>query len=172
MTGAAAPAQEVRRAAAWQRLVQRIAWSRPGVFVFSRTMHHIDRALFSVSGGRVYASAVLAGIPVVNLTTTGARSGAQHTMPVLALPDGDRLVMIASSWGRAHHPAWYYNLRAHPQAVVTTKSGARTFTARLAEGEERDTYWRRALGVYPGFASYERTAGNRRIGVFVLEPAP
>jgi deazaflavin-dependent oxidoreductase (nitroreductase family) len=154
----------------WQRLVQRIAYSRPGIWFFSRTLHYIDRPLLRLSRGRVCVASALAGIPVITLTTTGARSGAQRSLPVLGLPDGERFVVIASSWGRQRHPAWYYNLRAHPQATVSTKGRSGAYTARMAEGEERDMHWRRALEVYPGFRVYERTASNRRIGVFVLEP--
>jgi deazaflavin-dependent oxidoreductase (nitroreductase family) len=170
MTRPAAPAQELRRPAAWQRLVQRIAWSRPGVWCFSRTMHHIDLFFSRLSRGRISVASLVAGIPVVNLTTTGARSGAPRTMPVLALSDGDRFVVIASSWGRKRHPAWYYNIRAHPTVTVATKRASATYVARQAEGEEREMYWRRAADVYRGFLSYERTASNRHIGVFVLEP--
>lgn len=53
------------------------------------------------------------------LTTTGARTGQPRTLPVLGLPDGDRFVVIASNFGQRHNPAWYHNLRAHPQATVT-----------------------------------------------------
>lgn len=153
----------------WQRLVQRIAYSRPGVWFFSRTLYRIDGPLLRLSRGRLCVASLLAGIPVISLTTTGARSGQQRTLPVLALADGERYVVIASSWGRRRHPAWYYNLRAHPTATVSTRNGTAVYRARTAEGEERDMYWRRANGIYPGFARYERTAANRRIGVFVLE---
>ena len=107
---------------------------------------------------------------MITLTTTGARTGVSRTMPVLGMPGGDRFVVIASSWGRERHPAWYYNLRAHPQATVSTKGRSRAHLAREADGEEREMYWRRAVEIYPGFLAYERTASNRRIGVFVLEP--
>jgi len=154
----------------WQRLVQRIAYSRPGVWFFSRTLHHIDKPLLRLSGGRVCVASLLAGIPVISLTTTGAKSGQPRTLPVLALSDGERYVVIASSWGRKRHPACYYNLRAHPTTTVSTAKTSAEYTAREADGEERDMYWRRANEIYAGFATYERTAGERHIGVFVLEP--
>jgi deazaflavin-dependent oxidoreductase (nitroreductase family) len=151
--------------------VQRIAYSRPGVFFFSRTLHYVDLPLLRVSRGRFCIASFLAGIPVIMLTTTGAKSGQPRTMPVLALRDGERFVVIASSWGRRKHPAWRHNLRAHPEATVSAGGATGAYRAREADGEERDMYWRRALGVYPGFSTYERTASNRRISVFVLEPA-
>jgi hypothetical protein len=52
------------------------------------------------------------------LTTTGAKTGQQRTFPVLGVPDGDNLVVIASNWGQRHYPAWYYNLRVHSTATV------------------------------------------------------
>jgi deazaflavin-dependent oxidoreductase (nitroreductase family) len=154
----------------WQRFVQRFAYSPPGVWFFSRTLHHIDKPLLRLSRGRLCVAALLAGIPVISLTTTGAKSGQPRTLPVLALSDGERYVVIASSWGRKHHPSWYYNLRAHPSATVSTANTSGAYTARESDGEERDMYWRRANEIYPGFNVYERTAANRRIGVFVLEP--
>ncbi len=155
----------------WQRLVQRIAYSRPGVWFFSRTLHYIDLPLLRLTRERVSLSSILTGLPVVTLTTTGAKSGAPRTMPVLGIPDGDRFVVIASSWGRRKHPAWRHNLRAHPQATISTNGRTATYVARETEGEERDMFWRRAVALYPGFLAYERTASNRRISVFVLEPA-
>jgi deazaflavin-dependent oxidoreductase (nitroreductase family) len=156
----------------WQRLVQRIAYSRPGVWFFSRTLHHIDTPLLRLSSNRFCVATLLAGIPVISLTTTGAKSGQPRTLPVLAIQDGERFVVIASSWGRKSHPAWYYNLRAHPEATVATRRRSATYSARLVEGEERDMFWRRALDVYPGFDVYKRTAANRHIGMFSLEPRP
>lgn len=159
-----------RRRPWWQRLVQRIAYSRPGVWFFSRTLHYIDLPLLGLSRGRISVPSILAGLPVITLTTTGAKSGLPRTMPVLGIPDGDRFVVIASSWGRQRHPAWRHNLRAHPQATVSANGLTGSYVARETAGEERDMYWRRAVALYPGFLAYERTAGKRRIGVFVLEP--
>ena len=155
----------------WQRLVQRLAYSRPGVWFFSRTLHYIDLPLLRMSRGRLSIPSILAGLPVITLTTTGAKSGAARTLPVVGIPDEDRFVVIASSWGRKRHPAWYYNLRAHRQATVSIKGHSGAYIARETDGEERDMYWRRGVELYPGFLAYERTANNRRIGVFVLEPS-
>jgi deazaflavin-dependent oxidoreductase (nitroreductase family) len=154
----------------WQRLVQRIACSRPGIWFFSRTLHYLDIPLLRMSLGRLSVPSLLAGLPVITLTTTGAKTGTARAMPVVGIPDGDRFVVIASSWGRKRHPAWCHNLRAHPQATVSAKGRSAAYVAREADGEERNMYWRRAVEIYPGFLAYERTAGARRIPVFVLEP--
>ena len=89
----------------------------------------------------------LSGLPVVMLTTTGARTGQQRTLPVIAVPDGDNLVVIASNWGQRRHPAWYHNLRAHPEATVTVGGVSRRVRAHEAVGEERDRLWQRDLEV-------------------------
>ena len=136
-----------------------------------RVVKDLDLPLLRLTRGRVSLSSILTGLPVVTLTTTGAKSAAPRTMPVLGIPDGDRFVVIASSWGRRKHPAWRHNLRAHPEATVSTNGTTASCLARETDGEERDVFWRRAVALYPGFLAYERTASNRRISVFVLEPA-
>jgi deazaflavin-dependent oxidoreductase (nitroreductase family) len=157
------------RPAAWQRLMQRLAWSAPGIFVFSRTLHFIDRPLLRLSKGRLSVPALLTGLPVISLTTTGAKTGAPRAQPLVALRDGERFVVIASSWGRRRHPSWYHNLRAHPEATITVDGRAAAYAARDADDDERARYWQRAVELYPGYRAYERRAG-RRIPVVVLEP--
>lgn len=141
-------------------------------WIFARTQHHLDGWIFRLSKGRQTASTALSGIPVVMLTTTGARSGEQRTMPVVGLPDGDDLVVIASNFGKPHHPAWYHNLRAHPLATVTTEGATQQMRAREVGGEERERLWRMAVEVHPGWKLYERraTSARRRIPILVLSP--
>ena len=78
--------------------------------------------------------------------------------------------MIASNWGQRRHPAWYHNLRAHPEAHVVVDGIGRRVRAVEADGERRGEIWQQGLRVYPGFAQYERRAAHRHISVFVLEP--
>lgn len=113
------------RPMAWQRAMQRVAASQPGSWFFSRWLHYVDAPVLRLSKGRVSIPALIAGLPVIALTTTGAKTGRQRTTPLVALEDGDRLVIIASSWGRKRHPSWYYNLRAHPGATVTIRGRTR-----------------------------------------------
>ena len=158
------------RANAIQKVLRRIAASGPGSWVFARVLHRIDRPVYRLTRGRYTFAALLAGLPVVMLTTTGARSGIRRTSPVLGFPTADGLVVIASNYGQRRHPAWYHNLRANPEGEVTVEGATRRFRAREAEGERRDRIWRAALEVYPGWSAYERRATERRIAVFVLEP--
>ena len=94
--------------------------------------------------------------------------GREQTVPVLGIPDSDGLTDIASNYGRAHHPAWYLNLRANPQAAVVVDGVARDVEAREVFGPERDSRLERATSLYPGFGVYERRARPRRIPVLVL----
>ena len=100
-----------------KRAIRRSAGWKPLSLFYSRTLHAIDRAVFRLSRGRTTFTAWLAGLPVAWLTTTGAKSGAERTAPVLAIPAGDgKLVVIASNYGQRNNPSWYHNLRAHPRA--------------------------------------------------------
>ncbi|MER7927562.1 nitroreductase/quinone reductase family protein [Streptomyces sp. NPDC096057] len=95
------------------------------------------------------------GARLLLLTTTGARTGAPHTTPVGYLPDGDRVLVIASAAGSDRHPDWFRNLVAHPQ--VTVESGVFTYEARavVLTGEERDEVFARAVEADPGWAAYQ-----------------
>ena len=154
-----------------QRLLRRLAASGPGSWLFARILHHIDRPVYRLTGGRHTFATLVSGLPVVMLTTTGARSGLPRTVPVLGLPTPDGIAVIASNYGQARHPAWYYNLRADPNGEIAVDGKRRRFRAVEAQGERRDRIWQQGLRVYPGWSQYERRALNRRIAVFVLESA-
>jgi deazaflavin-dependent oxidoreductase (nitroreductase family) len=104
------------------------------------------------------------------LTTTGARSGLSRTVVLLGLPDGDRVVVIASNYGQRHHPAWYHNLRANPRAVLTVAGRTIDIRARMLAGEERERWFRRGVEINPGWVQYRQRAANREIPVIMLEP--
>lgn len=153
-----------------QRALRRLGASGPGSWFFSRVLIHIDRPVYRLTRGRHTFASLVSGLPVVMLTTTGARSGRRHSVPVLGLPTPDGLAVIASNYGRRRHPAWYHNLRATPEGRVAVNGHEGPFRAHEAGGEERARIWGRALEIYPGFSQYERRASHRRIGVFVLDP--
>ena len=159
------------RANLLQRALRRLGASRPGSWLFARILHHIDRPVYRLTRGRHTFASLLSGLPVVMLTTTGARSGLPRSVPVLGLPTEDGLAVIASNFGQERHPAWYHNLRAHPDGEVRVDGVTRRFLAREAEGAERERIWQAGLAVYPGFSQYESRATARRIAVFLLDPA-
>ena len=155
---------------ALQRGFRRFAWSGPGSRLLAHVLHRLDRPVYRGTRGRHTLSSLLTGLPVVVLTTTGARSGRACSVPLLAMPTPDGMAVIASNYGQKHHPAWYYNLRANPAAEIAV-DGARTRVRAVeVEGERRARIWAQALDMYPGYSTYERRAGDRRIAVFVLEP--
>ena len=123
--------------------------------------------LYRWSGGRIGGRVNRA--PVLLLTTTGRKSGQPRTAPVVYLADGERMAIINTNAGNARTPAWSFNLRANPEAVVEVGRRRIPVRARLAEAEERADLWRRHNEQYAGFDFYE-TKLDREIGVFVLEP--
>lgn len=152
-------------------MMRDFAGTAPMSWFFARTLHHIDGPVYRLTKGRNTLTTLVTGLPLVMLTTTGAKSGALRTVPLVGMPDGDRIVVIASNYGQHSHPAWYFNLRTHPEATLTVAGGApRPVVAYEAEGEERERLWRMDLEVYPSRARYEKRAGTRRIPVMVLEP--
>jgi deazaflavin-dependent oxidoreductase (nitroreductase family) len=104
------------------------------------------------------------------LHNTGAKSGKEYIKPLAYTRDGDNYVVIASKGGAPEHPAWYYNVVAHPEVSIEVGSETITgLTAREARGEERDKLYAAQAEAYPGFKDYVAKAGDRTIPVFVLE---
>jgi deazaflavin-dependent oxidoreductase (nitroreductase family) len=152
------------------RAMRALAGTAPVARVFARVLHRFDLDVHRRSSGRSTLTTVVSGLPVVLLTTTGARTGEPRTWPLVGLRDGARTVVVASNFGRRHHPAWDHNVRAHPSATLTVGGRATAVRATEATGPERDRLWAAALRVYPAWAAYERRAAPRRIPVLVLTP--
>lgn len=159
------------RANAFQRLVQALGSTRPGAWVFSKTIAAVDRLLFKLSKGRFTAPEILAGLPVIMVTTTGRKSGAARTSPLVGVPVGDDLAIIGTNFGQTHTPAWVYNLEADPTATVALHDVSVPAVARPATEEERAQVFRVAAGIYPGYDKYQERITGRTIRIFVLEPA-
>jgi deazaflavin-dependent oxidoreductase (nitroreductase family) len=154
----------------FQRLMRRFASSGPGSWLFARIAHHIDRPVHKLTKGKHTFGSLLTGLPVVMLTTTGAKSGRQRTVPVLGLPMEDGMAVIASNFGQHNNPGWYYNLRANPEGEWAWRGTRQRFRAVEASGERRARIWETGLKVYPGWTQYEKRAAHRDIMVFLLEP--
>jgi deazaflavin-dependent oxidoreductase (nitroreductase family) len=162
---------EYQRAGIAQRLVRRTAGSRAMIAIYTRIQVPLDRFVYWLTRGRTTLSSLLSGLPVVMLTTTGARTGAARTQPVLGIPDGEGVIVIASNYGRPSTPAWCHNLRAHPRALVTLGSATRPVVARELQGQEHERWFRRGIELYPPFEEYRRRAAPRQIPILRLEPA-
>jgi deazaflavin-dependent oxidoreductase (nitroreductase family) len=162
---------EVRSANVLQRAVQKVASTRFGAWYFSKTLHLPDKALFKVTGGRLTVPALLAGLPVMMLTTTGAKTGKPRTMPLLGIPVGEDLAVIGSNYGQRNTPGWVYNLEADPSAIIAYRDRSVEVVARRADEAETDRIFALGHSFYPGYAKYRSRADHRIIRVFILETA-
>ena len=153
----------------WQRFVVRFAATRFGGWIVRNITTPLDIALLRLSKGRIGFNR-LAGTPALLLNTIGARSGKPHSIPLQYIPRDEDYVLIASATGIKHHPAWYYNLKKHPDASILTDGHLISVTAREAQGDERATLWQRAVECYSSYDDYQRRASNRVIPVMVLTP--
>ena len=124
---------------------------------------------YRATGGRIGHRIPGLGAPMLLLDHVGARSGEHRTSPLLYIPDGDRVAIIASKGGFPKNPAWLYNLRANPETTVQIRGAHRRVRAREAAGEERERLWKRAVELYPSYAQYQRRT-ERQIPVVVLDP--
>ncbi len=138
-----------------------------GFRIIIKIIGAIHRWLYRVSGGKW--GQTFFGSPILLLTTSGRRTGRPRTWPLTYLPEGERLIVIASNGGQPNHPAWYLNLRANPQVSVQLGDQTQTMLAQTAEGEERARLWTRLVEEYPAYAGYQRKT-DRQIPVVVLQP--
>lgn len=110
----------------------------------------------------------LDGRPLLLLTTTGARSNQSRTTPLMYIPDGERLLIIASNAGAPKHPDWYHNLVAHPRVSVEVGNESYEATADVIEGPERESLWKRIIELYPFFVEHQGKI-TRQIPIVALE---
>ena len=132
-------------------------------------MSDFNRAVieeFRANEGRV--GGPFEGLPVLLLTSTGAKTGERRTTPVMYLPDGERMVIIASKGGAPANPAWYHNLLANPAATVEVGPETVEVNAVVTAGEERRRLFDRQAELHPQFADYQRKT-TREIPVLALE---
>ncbi|MEA2390285.1 MAG: hypothetical protein QOK31_394 [Solirubrobacteraceae bacterium] len=107
--------------------------------------------------------------PMLLLDHVGAKSGKRRTTPLVYIADGGDVVIVASKGGYPKHPAWYHNLRAHPDTMVQIGAERRQVQAHVANAEERARLWPKAIETYSGYRDYqERT--EREIPLVVLSP--
>jgi deazaflavin-dependent oxidoreductase (nitroreductase family) len=158
-----------KRPNAFQKILHRIAMMRPVTEFFSTKMNRLDEITLKITKGK-HTISELAGWPIIQITTTGAKTGKLHTLMLVGLFDEEKIALIASGFGRVNNPAWYYNLIAHPKCDVQFNGHSGTYVARETHGDEREKYWQMALSYYKGYDLYRKRAAKREIPVMILEP--
>jgi len=127
----------------------------------------VHRVLFRFTGGRIGKR--LVDNDMLLLTTTGRKTGQNHTVPLLYLTDDERLVVIASYGGRGYYPAWYLNLSDDPAVTVQLRGRTLEMVARAANPDERQQWWPRIVEAYDGYRVYQSRT-EREIPVVFLQP--
>ncbi|MGP3988354.1 nitroreductase family deazaflavin-dependent oxidoreductase [Streptomyces sp. 3N207] len=125
--------------------------------------------LYERSGGT--EGTTMRGMPVVILTTRGARTGKVRKTPLMRVEHSGTYAVVASLGGAPSHPVWYHNVVADPRVELQDGPVRQDMTAREVTGEEKATWWKRAVEAYSDYADYQRKT-DREIPVFVLEPTP
>jgi deazaflavin-dependent oxidoreductase (nitroreductase family) len=131
-----------------------VSATRPGRFFSVHLMWKIDPHLMRLTRGRLSMALV---VPTALLETRGARSGTLRRNVVIYFHDGDRVTVVASKLGLDRHPAWFHNLRAHPDV---TFGGMPMRATVVTDAAERDRLWALAYRVFAPFETYRRDAAK------------
>jgi deazaflavin-dependent oxidoreductase (nitroreductase family) len=123
--------------------------------------------LYMASGGTEGTD--LKGKPVILLTTIGVKSGKLRKTPLMRVEHDGEYAVVASLGGAPKHPVWYHNIKKHPRVELQDGTSSADYEAREVFGEEKATWWQRAVEVWPDYADYQRKT-DREIPVFVLTP--
>lgn len=133
-----------------------------------RRLMAVHTFAYRASGGRLGHRVPGLRAPMLLLDHVGAKSGVRRTSPLLYIPAGEDVAIIASKGGFPKHPAWFHNLRANPETSAQIGTERRPVRARVATGAERERLWGKAVELYSTYADYQRRT-PREIPVVVLE---
>lgn len=122
---------------------------------------------FEASGGT--EANLLRGVPIIVLTTVGAKSGALRKTALMRVEHDGRYAVVASKGGAPDEPAWGNNMRKHPHVELQDGAEKRDYIARELAGDERTEWWGYATDVWPDYDAYQAKT-DRQIAIFVLEP--
>jgi deazaflavin-dependent oxidoreductase (nitroreductase family) len=153
------------------RAFVRILSTRPMTWLsrtvaWSSVMWRIDPYLMRLTRGRLGTGLI---VPTALLQTRGARTGRVRRNAVIYFHDGDRVTIIASQAGRADNPAWFHNVRAHPEVTL----GGEPFHAQIVSDEDaRARLWELADRIFPAFAAYRETAARAGRTIPILQLVP
>ncbi len=124
--------------------------------------------LIESSGGTEGLTLRDTGLPVIVLTTRGAKSGKLRKTALMRVEHEGVYAVVASLGGAPKHPQWYFNLLAHPEVELQDESEKHDYRAREVVGDEKALWWERAVAAYPPYVDYQGKT-DRQIPVFVLE---
>ncbi len=124
---------------------------------------------YEASGGTQANTLRDTGIPIVVITMRGAKSGKVRKIALMRVEHEGSYALVASKGGDPSHPGWYHNLTADPHVTIQDGPEPHAFVVREVDGDERETWWRRAAEVYPPYLEYAQRAG-RLIPVLVASP--
>ncbi len=142
---------------------------RPVSAFFAPRLHFVDKFLLEHSRGKISLAAIL-GWDIIELTTTGAKTGQPRKMPLVTIVAGEKFIVTASSFGRVRNPGWYYNLKAHPECEVLFNGRIGNYIARETDGAEYQRCLEMFVSIYAGYEKYRERAAHRHIPIMVLEP--
>ena len=154
---------EFPRANWFQRAMKAFAGTRPGAWLFSKLLRHLDDLVQKLTRGRTTVPELLAGLPVLDVTTTGRKSGRQRTSHLISVPIDDTLALLGTNFGQPATPAWVLNLEADPKATVRYRDRSASVTARPASEAEFARCWPargRSTRATGSTSSASRTAGS------------
>lgn len=139
-----------------------------GQYAPSPSKHVADQVRrYEASDGR--EANTMKGLPIVVVTTVGAKSGKIRKVPLMRVEHDGRYAAVASMGGAPRHPVWYHNLVAHPHVELQDGADKQEYVARRVTGDEKAIWWERAVEAFPDYADYQQRT-DREIPVFVLEP--
>src|SRR4029450_6481875 len=127
--------------------------------------------LYESSGGTKGTTLRDTGLPVILLTTRGAKSGKLRKTPLMRVEHDGRYAAVASLGGAPKHPVWYHNVKADPHVELQDGTVKKDYIAREVTGDEKALWWQRAVEAYPHYAHYQ-TKTPRALPVFLLTPVP
>lgn len=134
---------------------------------FLKVYTRINVWVYRLSGGRLMNA--VNGDKICLITMTGAKSGKKRTIPLMYVPHGDKVILVASQGGAPKNPVWYYNLKVHPDIMVEQDGVHRALKARHVDPEEKAQLWPVCVEYYRPYDSYQRRT-TRDIPVFLCEP--
>ncbi|HEX6116855.1 MAG TPA: nitroreductase family deazaflavin-dependent oxidoreductase [Solirubrobacterales bacterium] len=161
------PVDPTRPPSGFERVMHRIGMSGAGRWFGIEVSSRVDPWLLRATGGRFSTTSFF---PLVMMTVPGRKTGEPRTVPLVYFTEGDEVILTASSFGRARHPAWYLNAVAAGRVELRAKGRGGPYVVRETEGAERDRLFALSTNLYAGYGLYEERAGERTIPVLALRP--